>query len=99
MISGKIVEVGHLTGVIHNSEANSLVGIIKIADRISGKIQRFIPEGFDIYSGEYVITPKPYDDQILETRGKLMINDVTVLQIPYYETSNTSGLTVYIGGE
>lgn len=53
----------------------------------------------DVYDGEYIVTPKPYDAQTLETRHKVMIDDVTVLAIPYYETSNVSGITIYIGGE
>ena len=53
----------------------------------------------DIYDGEYVVTPIPYDSQTLETKDKVMVNDVTVLAIPYYETSNVSGITIYIGGE
>lgn len=54
---------------------------------------------YDIYRGEYVVTPKAYDSTVLETKEKLMTDDVTVLEIPYYETSNESGLTVYIAGE
>ena len=53
----------------------------------------------EIYDGEYIVTPIPYDSQTLETKDKLMADDVTVLAIPYYETSNISGITVYIGGE
>lgn len=53
----------------------------------------------DVYDGEYVVTPIPYDAQTLETKNKVMANDVTVLAIPYYETSNISGITIYIGGE
>lgn len=53
----------------------------------------------DVYGGEYIVTPKPYISQTLETKEKLMANDVTVKEIPYYETSNTSGITIYIGGE
>lgn len=53
----------------------------------------------DIYDGEYVVTPMPYEAQILETKAKTMTDDVTVLAIPYYETSNVSGITIYIGGE
>lgn len=53
----------------------------------------------EIYDGEYTVTPKPFEEQTLETRSKLMANDVTVLAIPYYETSNISGITIYIGGE
>ena len=53
----------------------------------------------DIYDGEYIVTPKPFTEQTLETKEKLMTDDVTVLAIPYYETSNVSGITIYIGGE
>ena len=53
----------------------------------------------DVYDGEYIVTPIPYDSQTLETKNKVMANDVTVLAIPYYETSNISGITIYIGGE
>jgi len=56
-------------------------------------------ETYDVYRGEYVVTPKKDQQTILETKEKLMADDVTVLKIPYYETSNESGLTVYIAGE
>lgn len=53
--------------------------------------------GAEIYDGEYVVTPKTYE-QTLETEDKLMLDDVTVLSIPYYKTSNIQdGYTVYIG--
>ena len=55
--------------------------------------------GAEIYGGEYVVTPMPFESQTLETKSKLMADDVTVLAIPYYETSNVSGITIYIGGE
>lgn len=54
---------------------------------------------YDVYDGEYIVTPKAYNPVVLETKEKLMEDDVTVLKIPYYETSNESGLTVYIGDE
>lgn len=50
----------------------------------------------DVYDGDYEVTPKTYS-QTLETAHKLMQEDVTILEIPYFETSNDSdGLTVYI---
>lgn len=50
------------------------------------------------YEGEYVVIPKSYD-QNLETKGLRMKDDVTVTEIPYYETTNESGgYTVVIGG-
>ena len=51
------------------------------------------------YDGDYIVTPKT-DGQTLETANKVMLNDVTIKAIPYFETSNTSGgSTVYIGTE
>lgn len=51
------------------------------------------------YQGEYIVTPKPFTNKVLETNGFRMTDDVTVLKIPYYQTSNESGYTIYIGGE
>ena len=35
----------------------------------------------------------------MKTKNKKMEDNVTVLAIPYFETSNLTGKTVYIGGE
>lgn len=51
------------------------------------------------YEGEYEVTPKTYDEQILPTRNKRMINNLTVKKIPQYEVSNDSGYTLIIGDE
>lgn len=52
------------------------------------------------YEGPYEITPKAWDNQILETEGLLMTDDVTVFKVPYYETVNLfDGKTAYIAEE
>lgn len=57
------------------------------------------PLDVEPYEGEYSITPK-VDAQKMQTMGKLMINDVTIKAIPFFNVSNTSGgNTVYIGNE
>jgi len=43
------------------------------------------------YDGPYEVTPMPYTMQILPTSNLVMSEDVNVKEIPYYETSNTSG--------
>ena len=49
------------------------------------------------YEGDYEIIPKAYKEQILNTKNKVMKQDVTVKAIPYYDTTNTAGgSTVYI---
>lgn len=50
------------------------------------------------YEGAYVVIPKAFEETILPTNGKILADDITVKEIPYYETSNTKGKTVYIGG-
>lgn len=51
------------------------------------------------YEGEYGITPK-IESQVLPTKNKVMTDDLTIREIPIYETSNQSGgTTVYIAKE
>lgn len=53
-----------------------------------------------IYEGVYEITPLLSAETVLPTNGLLMRDDVTVKEIPYYETTNQSGgTTVYIAME
>ena len=52
----------------------------------------------DPYEGPYIVTPLAWQQQTLETKDKLMQDDVTVLEIPYFETTNPQGgSTIYIG--
>lgn len=51
------------------------------------------------YDGDYIITPKAFEEQIMPTNGLLMLDDVTIKRVPYFETSNPMGKTVYIASE
>ena len=52
------------------------------------------------YEGEYEITPKTYDEQILPTKNKKMVDNLKVKKIPQYEVSNSAeGYTLIIGEE
>ena len=51
------------------------------------------------YEGEYTATPK-VEAQTLPTAKKYLDKDITLLAIPYFETSNNSGgNTAYIAKE
>ena len=53
-----------------------------------------------VYKGEHVVIPKADAQTVLETAEKLLLENITVTKIPYYETSNSAGGdTVYIGSE
>jgi hypothetical protein len=52
-----------------------------------------------LYEGDYEVTPK-VSEQTLPTAKKLMSEDVTIKEIPYFEVGNNSGgNTVYIAKE
>lgn len=67
--------------------------------KIQGSLTIPNTPGLETYTGAYEVTPLPFEAQTLRTKNKLMGDDVVVLEIPYFETSNVSGTTVYIGGE
>lgn len=99
MIRARLQEsTGHLKGAIYTRRPTLKCTMHSIRPVLKGFIN-ISQRAVDIYDGEYIVTPKPFIEQTLKTKDKLMINDVTVLEIPYYETSNISGITIYIGGE
>ena len=52
---------------------------------------------YPIYTGAIIVTPHAYE-QTLDTSEKTVMDDITVLEIPYTEVSNPSGgYTVSIG--
>lgn len=71
------------------SKASTVLGDIKVPKVINPSI----------YQGDYQATPRAENEVVLPTQGYLMAEDVVVLKVPYYETSNLSGETVYIASE
>lgn len=58
----------------------------------------FSSADFETYHGQYEVTPLPLVEQILQTRNKIVTDNIVVAPIPYYETSNEAGgYTVIIG--
>lgn len=66
---------------------------------IDGQVGIFTPVYPDVYTGETVVIPMAYEAQVLECKNKTMPDDVTVTRVPYFETSNEDGTTVYIASE
>ena len=57
----------------------------------------FLVNTSEVYDGDYNVIPRVYQ-QVLETKDKLMLDDVTVEIIPLAKTINLSnGYTVTIG--
>ena len=108
VITGKLTPMNqNITGALSTSDILSgnlissaiISGTILATGTIDGELT-IPPEKYvDPYVGEYTVVSKPFRDEVLKTAGHSMTNNVTVLQIPYYETSNQTGYTIYIGGE
>lgn len=80
-----VLSSGTVRGVLN---AATIIGVIGngIA-RVDGST--------DPYLGEYEVTPK-VDAQTMPCAGKKMLKDVDIKAIPFFETSNEAGTTVYI---
>lgn len=75
----------------------SLKGSITIKEKISGFVNVGGMIQQESYDGSYEVTPT-IGQQILQTKNKTMVNDLTIKSIPYSEVTNTSnGITVTIG--
>ena len=86
-ITGSISAVGSVTGTL--SAQAGLTGALTVP---------MVAEA-EYYEGDYDVTPIAFQSIVLGTRHKMMHNDVTVHEIPYYEVTNPAGgYTVNIGG-
>lgn len=93
-LQGTISALSTLEGAINICP--SLIGKITLKEKLKGTI--IVPlEHYEHYQGNYTIIPKT-TSQTLHTANLVMDDDVTVLEIPYFETANETGDTVYIGG-
>lgn len=99
-LSFTLQAVGVVDGEL--SSERTLSGELQSVSVLTGTINVLQNGGgeYEIYDGPYRVIPKTDSEIVLDTDNKLMINDVTVEQVPYYETLNLSGgNTVYIGGD
>lgn len=77
-------------------------GTAQLTNAIDGQYGSFYEvshETHETYAGPYEVTPSTIGAQTLETADKILSDDVTVNKIPYWETSNQYGITVYIGND
>lgn len=77
-----------------------LSGTIPSGQQIEGIVEAggyITREKWPEYEGGFVVTPSTHEEIVLDTDGKVLAEDVTVLPIPTYEVSNTYGTTFIIG--
>lgn len=104
IIKASILNGNNLTGILRIdnnmagvlSDTQSLKGVIKENTNIVYETNLDNSSSYPSYDGSYDIIPR-VDEQTLETKNKVLRDDVLVESIPYYQTSNPYGNTVYIG--
>jgi len=93
-LSGETSLVGSLTS------ESTLNGRLSANQTLVGTLSIPLSADANVYDGDYVVTPKVAESTVLATKSKVMRDDVTVKEIPLYETTNPSGgTTVYIAME
>ena len=83
-----------MTGVL--SDIQSMSGVIKENTLVQYETNINNSSSYPTYTDSYDIIPR-IEDQTLNTKNKVLKDDVLVESIPYYQTSNEYGNTVYIG--
>ena len=89
-----------IIGKLVSLQSEELIGSLK-SNYINSSGELSVPPEIptETYKGEYVVMPKPFEEQTLKTAGLKMNNNIVINEIPYYKTGNESGYTIYIGGE
>lgn len=105
MITGAIDIIESISGIIQNH--GDITGIINGKLKISGEVnsEKQMTASISLfgdkepirYSGDHEFTPDTDEDYSVDTKFKMMSSNIVIKKIPYYETSNPSGTTIYIG--
>ena len=97
MLCGEIVQKQTLEGIV--AKKHEIVGNVSGTAKLSGdiSISNTIIVDYDEFEGPYEVKPL-IESQTLDTKDKLMKEDLIVQAIPYAEVTNTArGITVTIG--
>lgn len=92
-----LASIEKIHGTVNTNKVVS--GTLTIAPKVTGSISGKIGDHqYPVYDGPYVTTPK-FESQELETKDKMMKENVEVEPIYVSKVSNPAGgTTVYIGG-
>lgn len=84
---GELKENKPLIGVL--VKGKKLLGSMNPKETLIGSCEK-TDSSIERYDGAYEVTPSK-DEELLETKNKKLIDNVTVHAVPYSEVSNESG--------
>lgn len=80
-----------------SSTTKNMAGRLSAIGHLTGHLS--VVREREVYTGDYTVTPRAFVSQTLDTADRVMSGNVTVTEVPYYETDNDSGTTAYIAKE
>lgn len=96
-LAGRLSPSGSLSGALSATEC--LSGGLTSSGALTGALAAAGASEWPVYTGETEVLPRAHARSILPTAHRSMASDITVLEVPYWETGNDSGITVYIAQE
>ena len=83
----EIIHDGEMAGVTYHD------GVYQRSLCMIGEYSSYIRgERHPVYDGEISLIPKARSDIVLETKDKIVKDDITVTKFPFYSTENPSGV-------
>lgn len=79
--------------------SNADCDLVQTIDGQSGVVTVVHMADLPFYTGATSVIPKAHDEQVLQTQNKIVLDNITITEVPYWETSNSSGMTVFIANE
>lgn len=95
-ITGNITSSININGSL--SSNSNLIAKVENINNLDASLNIGGSGSYLDYSGSYDIIPNQ-NNQTLQTENRVLRQDLLVEKIPYFETSNDYGKTVYIGSE
>ena len=104
-IKAAINPVFRLTGLVNSpggifgkiNPHPSLSGIVNKEQQMSAVVGIYEGMNPEKYDGDYIFDPLVESERTIDTKHKFLTGNIVVNKIPYFETSNPTGTTVYIG--
>ena len=97
-LSCSITNTDEFTCTIQDNTQTIFADVVNTFE-IGGSVIRpeIYEQDYDVYTGETTVTPSTHENQVLSTANKLVQENITVEQIPTFETSNAYGISFIIG--
>ena len=94
-ISGKIQNQASISGSVNG--ISKISGEVNPQKQVDASVSLFGDKESVRYSGDHEFTADTDEDYSVDTKFKMMSSNIVIKKVPYFETSNPSGTTIYIG--